>query len=369
MRQNWPLTHVLPAFLAIFTLLNAWPLAGFAKSHHAPQADTLVAALGTHAEADQDVLQVTNMLKNVLAASNKHQIEDVMSHYAPKFMSGDHLNVTQVRQMILETWKMYPDITYDSKLVSVRVAGDWATVETIDTAHATALPDGTLAGANKNRKGTLDSQSRGLLYLKKTADHWDIVGDQTLYEQAAILYGDVKTLQLLLSAPDTVMAEQSYSAKLTAKVPPGKLVIASIAKDPLVYPQRVPIEKFRSLSEDETQLERVFQANKEHLNEMLTVTVGVTEVTQQQDERPSIRLNGVATLIKRINVQPVVTATAGAVNGSTLVKRSASGLIDLTRGLTPPVVPTAPSATPEPSKTVTPNPAPSAAPNAAPAKP
>jgi ketosteroid isomerase-like protein len=302
-----------------------------AKMMNAQPALLPGANLASSAEAQQDVDHINAVLKDVLAASNKHAIDAVMSHYAVNYLSGDHLNLQQVKQMIQETWKLYPDIQYDSKLTSLRIAGDWATVETVDTAHATALPDGTLTGPNKAKKGTLDSQSRGLLYLKRAGEHWEIVGDQTLYEQAAILYGDVKNLQLLLSAPDNVVSDQSYTAKLTVKVPANKLVIASIAKDPLVYPQRIPQEKFRSMSDEDTVLERVLQANKDNLNEMITVTVGLTEITQEQDERPNIRLQGVATLVKRVNVMPNVTAVPTQVKGSDLVRKSASGQIDLSR--------------------------------------
>jgi hypothetical protein len=301
----------------------------WAKS--APIANPTMIGVTNLGDMEQDVAQITNLLRDVLTASNKHDINLVMSHYAVNYLSGDHLNVQQVKQMIAETWKLYPDITYDSKVVSIRVTGDWATVETLDTAHATALPDGTLSGPNKGKKGTLDSQSRGLLYLKRAGNHFEIVGDQTLHEQAAILYGDVKNLQMLLSAPDNVISDQPYTAKLTVKVPASKLVIASIAKDPLVYPQRVPQEKFRSLSDEDTVLERVLQANKDNLNEMITVTVGLTEISQEQDERPNIRLQGVATLVKRVNVVPNVTAVPGHIKGSDLVRKSASGQIDLSQ--------------------------------------
>jgi ketosteroid isomerase-like protein len=292
-----------------------------------------------HAELDNQAPVIMNLLKEVLAASNRHDIATVMHYYAPTYISGDHLNLDQVKQMIQETWKLYPDIRYDSKLVSLRVAGDWATVETQDTAHATAMPDGSLSGRYRQEKGTLDSQSRGLLYLKRTGTSWDIVGDQTLYEQAAILYGDVKNLSLLLSAPDSVVAEQAYTAKLHVKVPDNRLVIASISKDPLVYPQRLPQEKFRSLNTDDTVLERVMSANKDSLNEMITVTVGLTEVNQDKDDRPSIKLQGVATLVKRVNVSPRITAMTTMVNGGNLVRRSASGAIDLTRVENLPTVP------------------------------
>ena len=320
-----PLLH---AALVANLFMVSQPLV-LAKAVVAPSP--AITGVATTADMEQDVAHITNLLREVLAASNKHDISGVMSHYAVNYLSGDHLNLQQIKQMIVETWKLYPDITYDSKVVSIRVTGDWSTVETLDTAHATAMPDGTLSGPNKTRKGTLDSQSRGLLYLKRSGNHWEIVADQTLYEQAAILYGDVKNLQMLLSAPDTVISDQSYTAKLTVKVPPSKLVIASIAKDPLVYPQRTPQEKFRSLSDEDTVLERVLQANKDNLNEMITVTVGLTEISQDQDERPNIRLQGVATLVKRVNIMPNVNAIPAHIKGSDLVRKSASGQIDLSQ--------------------------------------
>ena len=95
----------------------------------------------------------------------------------------------------------------------------------------------------------------------------------------------------------------------------------------LLYPQEKPDDKFRSISPEKNRLERVFDANVTNRNEIVTATVGLTEVGQDKSSRPAIALRGITTLVKRVNVLPKVNTDDET--KLSLVKISANGAIDM----------------------------------------
>ncbi len=250
--------------------------------------------------SDIDVLAIEALLTRVLSASNAHQLDALMSAYAPRFVSGDHLTLKQVRNLIEETWKSYPAIQYVSKPLVIRVAGDWASVESIDSAKA----DIAASRETADQPGVLESHSRGMLHLQRIGTDWKIIGDTTLFESATIRYGSAKDMVLTLASPEQVAESAPYSAKLDVELAEGTFAVATIAKDPIVFPQPQPEERFRTLSSDRATLERVFEANGTHHNELVTATLGITTVSQDKENRPQVSLTGLATIVRRVNVIP-----------------------------------------------------------------
>jgi hypothetical protein len=267
---------------------------------HGKQHATTAGYSGIHIVGAQpdanEVAELLTAVRDLLAASNRHDMDSVLKHYSPRFVSGDNLSLDQVQKLISETWKIYPDIRYHSQVMALRIHGDWATVESMDGAQATAKAEKMV--------GQLRSQSRGMLFFHRIGKTWEICSDYTLYESAAILFGEARKLPMALSTPDQVFAGEPYTAKISVQLPPGVIGIAAIAKEPLVYPQRHSEDKFRTVSDEAPLLERVFDANQMNRNEMVTATLGLTQITQDASERPRVTFNGLATLVKRVNVQP-----------------------------------------------------------------
>jgi ketosteroid isomerase-like protein len=250
-----------------------------------------------------DESAVQTILKELLDASNRHDVDAVMHHYSPNFTSGDSLSIKEVRSLILDTWKMFPDIHYETQTLEVRMNGDWAAVESIDTAQAAAKVDPAIS----EKAGVMKSRSRGMLYLHRTGKTWEIVSDATLYEKATISYGLPETTIIDVETPEQVFAGESYSSKVLVSVPPGNIAFATLSQEPLTYPQHMEKDKFRTLSSDKMDLERIFKANSSNNNEVVTATIGFTEIGQDDQERPTINLKGVMTIVKRVNVIPKST--------------------------------------------------------------
>ncbi len=309
-------------FLLSLTLL----LASCPIGAPAAQAAKTAPASAMHIETQQASLQeataVQELLRNLMAASNQHNVEGVLRFYSPGFISGDSLSLKDIRGLILDTWKMFPDIKYESQILEIRINGRWATVESIDTATATAKVDPVVS----DKPGTMKSRSRGLLYLHKVGKTWEILSDYTLYEKAIITYGPFDNISIDVETPEQVFAGESYTAKVNVDVPSGNIAFATLTQEPLTYPQLTSKDKFRTLSSDKTDLERIFKANATSNNEVVTATVGFTEIGQDDQERPTINLKGIITVVKRVNVIPRSTFQAANLN-STLTRSSVDGKV------------------------------------------
>lgn len=256
------------------------------------------------AEKDSPVVaELLTTYSELVQASNQHNLGDILKHYNPQFISGDNLSLQQIKDLIQETWQAYPDICYDSKPLEIRVNGDWATVESSDHSTATAPPDKDIL----NLPGRMVSDSRSMLFLRRIGNTWEITSDSTLWEQATIRYGIGDEVQVILSTPEQVKAGESYSATVRATVPEGTFSIATIDNQTLTYPHEKADDKFRTLGGENNELQRVLKANTQNRNELVTATLGLTYVDQQNPDRPSLSLNGIATIVKRVNVVPITT--------------------------------------------------------------
>src|ERR1044072_8582465 len=98
----------LAAILAVSVVMA--PLAQAAKP--APQS-------AMHLETSKadlaDVTAIQEILRSLMEASNKHDIDSVLRHYAPGFISGDSLSLKDIRGLIQDTWQTVPHIKYDSQ--------------------------------------------------------------------------------------------------------------------------------------------------------------------------------------------------------------------------------------------------------------
>ncbi|MEM0951363.1 MAG: hypothetical protein AAGI66_04365 [Cyanobacteria bacterium P01_H01_bin.74] len=270
--------------------------------------------------ADEKALH--QILQNLLEAANTHDIKALLKHYSPHFISGDSLSLKDVKSLIEDTWKAFPDIQYTSKLMEMRVNGKWATIETIDESVATADIDPLIS----QNPGKMRSRSRAILYLQKVGSHWEVVSDATLYEKAHIVYGPFDDVDIDVQSPEQVFSGEDYTAKLIVNPPKGTVGFASLTKEQLTHPHQKTKDKFRTLSGLPSNLERIFEANTTNTNEMVTATVGFTQIGQDNRDRPTIQFKGVITVVKRVNVISKSTFEPGN-NTLELVRHSADGKI------------------------------------------
>lgn len=242
-------------------------------------------------------------IKRLLLIQNKYADAfdgvSLSSLYSDDFKSSDGFDKEVYFKLIDETWKSYPDITYKTDIKDINVKGDSASVDVYETSLATTmnLEQGVPI------YGELHAYSNGTYFLKKINDKWYISAETVKNEKSVLKYGDFRYFDVDLISPETAKAGEYYTAKLTVNVPSDAVIVASIGRDDISYPQKTPEEVFRKMSDDNT-LERMFLANKDGKNEYNVASVAMTR-PQVADGKMNLYMAGVAFVMARVNVEGI----------------------------------------------------------------
>jgi len=265
--------------------------------------DSRSTAFSVNAE-NKDINNITEIQKiNELLDSlendwNAYKIDNLIKYYADDFVNGDGLNIGSVKSLTSELWEAYPDIKTKSQDRTVRVYGEYATVESTDVFEGNSSMIRQEVGAS----GVLKAVSVGQVFLKKFGSVWKITSDKTIFERVSIGYALGSELidqnKVKLTAPEQVAGGQQYTAKLDFELPPDVKPVAAISKEVLLYPQVAAEDKFRLINEPK--LERLIPSNKSGKNELITATVGLTGGALKP------KLLGLVFLTRRVNVVPVL---------------------------------------------------------------
>lgn len=242
----------------------------------------------------KEIKEVESLLHNIETEWNAHNLDGVMAFYADDYINNDGLSKAAISSITKEFWQRYPDAKSKSKIKQIRVDGNFATVESRDSAVGTTEKENQDVGT----KGELSSVSEGRLFLKKFGATWKIAGDRIDYEKVRVSFGLARQLNASFSAPEQVRSGKQFSAKVDLSLPVGLAAICSITNQPLKYPQ-APEPDFIKLMRpvDGGTIERVMPANSENRNELLMATVGITNASRHH-------LMGLTILTRRMNVVP-----------------------------------------------------------------
>ncbi len=277
-------------FLWILVLVMALQMPGFA------------------AQTSEKAIQT--LLENQIKFSNKYDFENISKLYASEFINADGFDRNVYFKLIKETWKSYPQITYGAQIKDITANERYAQAQVCETASAVILDPGGLGTAE------LFSQANTIYHFEKTGDNWLITAEQLVDEKSFLRYGEARFIKMDLNAPALMEAGKPYTATLFIDAPQNSVVIASISRAAITYPQNKPEDVFRRMNEDNV-LERMFTTNKDNLNEYAVASIGIAmPPAPQQKNKRSAKANkgsgGMAVIMTRVNVVP---ANKSAVNG------------------------------------------------------
>lgn len=242
--------------------------------------------------------EVRKILYSHLKYSNSYKLEELQSLYADNYMNADGFNKTIYFDLIKKTWESYPDIKYRIEIKDIDIDGNLAVAQVNEYAVATTNTKSTMI----TEKGLLQSSSSSVYYLEKLNNEWKITSDHILFEKTYLRYGSAQFSQIDLSAPSQISANTQYTATLKITPPKNALVIASIGKESISYPQVVAEEVFRKLPESGT-LERVFKSNDKNINEYAVASFGITKAELKNTDI-KIYITGLGFVMTRVNVIP-----------------------------------------------------------------
>lgn len=231
--------------------------------------------------------------------TNKYDLKGLSSLYTQDFVNSDGFNKDVYFKLIEETWETYPDIVYKTDIKNIEYSDNYATVFVNETAIATTKEDlGDFTAI-----GELYSTSQCVYHLEKQGTKWLINSEKIIEETSTLKYGDARYTDIELNVPKQIGANKSYTATLKVNSPKNSVVIASINKENIVYPQTKSDDAFRKMP-DNNILERVFTSNKNNVNEYAVASIGITQAENYTDNQIRVYMGGLAFIMTRINVIP-----------------------------------------------------------------
>ena len=274
-----------------------------ANVFYSPAQAGVVQNLKTKISYNREIKNTRNAIKDVFAKqdeyTNSHELEKLSSIYAENFVNTDGFDKKLYFKLIEDTWETYPDITYTTEIRDIRLNGNYAVVQTFETAFATTHE----VSDTIDTYGTLSSNANSIYYLQKNGSDWVIFAEQVLDEKSQLKYGDARFVQMDLNAPKIVNAGAEYSASLNIQLDDDETAVASIDTQEIIHPIGKPEETFRNLS-SQNQLERLFKANSKNINEYVTASIGIAKAEPYDEKYSKVYVSGIAFLMTRINVIP-----------------------------------------------------------------
>ncbi len=284
---------ILPLILSLaFVSIQTEPAhAGFLKTYKAQ-----ISKNKEYKNTREDVKKVFEKQDEY---TNSHNLEKLSELYSEDFVNTDGFGKKVYFQLIKDTWDTYSDIIYSTVIRDIQIDGDFATVQTYETALATTHEQSDTIDAF----GELRSTANSIYYLKKFGEKWKITAEQILNEKSQLKYGDARFIKMDLTAPNMINAGQEYTASLNIELGENESAIASIENQEIIHPLDTPKEIFRQLG-SQNELERIFNANKKNINEYATASIGIAKAVPYDETRARVYVSGIAFLMTRVNVIP-----------------------------------------------------------------
>lgn len=242
---------------------------------------------------------VKKVIDSQTVYTNKYDLKGLATLYSDDFVNSDGFNKDIYFKLIDETWKTYPDITYNTEIKNIDFNDNYATVFVHETAVATA----TDTVGEIQVIGELYSTAKSVYFLEKTGSKWVISSEKIVEETSALKYGDARYINMELNSPKQTGPNKYYTTTLKVDAPSDSVVIASISKENIVYPQTKAEDAFRKLPDDNI-LERVFLSNRNNVNEYTVASVGITKAEPYNENQVKVYMGGLAFIMTRVNVIP-----------------------------------------------------------------
>lgn len=246
--------------------------------------------------------EIKNLFKLQEKYTNKQDIEGIKSLYADKYMSCDGFDKSIFIKLAEKTWKTYKNLKYKCCVKNIILTGDNQA-----TAEVEEYIDGLSYVGTKyisSGYGLLENVSKSVYFLEKINGKWQIVSDNIYLEHTFLTYGSAKFTPSYLSSPEQVNAGSNYEISLYVDPPKNSIIIGSLAKENVTYPQVSAEEIFRRLPDTNT-LERIIKANSKNLNEYAVAFYVIMDTNDSDDiETLQMRVTGVGIAMNRVNVIP-----------------------------------------------------------------
>ena len=250
-------------------------------------------------ENRQELKEIKNLFKVHNNLANKHDIKGLEAIYSEHYVNNDGFNREVYFKSIKETWDTCKDLTYNTKILSIDITGDYASVRVEENANGTIYDTIDMAPIS----GELHSKSTGIYHLEQVNGKWYITGETSITDESSLLYGDARFMNLEIQAPNQVMAGETYTTTVKVDSDANMFVIGSIDADPVTYPANTPKSELRPMPQSQV-LERLLKANTDNINEYTVASLAISKAQNMGSDKFRVYIAGLACIMKRVNVIP-----------------------------------------------------------------
>lgn len=287
----------------ILTLLLLCP-ASFAQNNVPSDNIALLTKQGFFDKPQQSTFlgsyeEVRKVIYQHLRYANSYNLNGLMTLYAPNYINSDGIGKDIYFDLIKKTWQTYPNIKYKIDIKNVEINGNSAVIQVSENAIATTDAKSKIV----NETGLLESFSNSVYYLENMNNKWLITSDHIVSEKTYLRYGSAKLLDIQLDAPSQIAADTPYTSTLRMDVPKDSIIIASVGKENITYPQTISEEVFRKMPQGGV-LERVLKSNDKNINEYSVASFGITKAKITNQTEIKIYITGLGFVMSRVNVIP-----------------------------------------------------------------
>ena len=246
---------------------------------------------------------VEALFSDIYEAWNEHDIDKLFGFYSKDFVTGDGITKADYKKLTQALWDAYPTIKIENQKRTIRSQDQYATISGIDFFYGESKEE----NKDLKEKGKLNAISQGQIFLQKFGRDWKVVSDKIQFELVTVYYGNAKEYldehNIYFSSPEQVKAGEHYSAVLYFILPENVKATATINKELIQKPEDSPNEEaFQSIKEHK--LERLFDANENNQNELVSATIIISKGIIQP------KLDGILYISKRVNVVPQIIPEA-----------------------------------------------------------
>ncbi|MBV8886481.1 MAG: nuclear transport factor 2 family protein [Chroococcidiopsidaceae cyanobacterium CP_BM_RX_35] len=142
----------LAVSLLTLSLISGWNRA----QAETPQGFAGATSGNSRAQAQTAPSQIQNLLAQIDAAANRHDVNALLQFYSQNFTNSDGLTRLTMAKTLTQLWQRYPNLKYQTQLQSWQSEGKGYLLQTVTSIT------GTQSGTNRNMalNSTIKSQQR-----------------------------------------------------------------------------------------------------------------------------------------------------------------------------------------------------------------
>lgn len=216
--------------------------------------------------------ELTNLLGQIDAAANRHDVQAVMEFYSPNLTHSDGFTPASLEQALSALWQRYPNATYQTQLTNWEAIDNGFVIETRTTIAGTEAASDRQFAMN----ATIDSRQR--------IEGQAIVEQTILSEQSRLTSGEnPPTVDVTLPATASLNSEFTFDA--VVQEPLGdRLLLGSALEEPVsveAYTTTPPIDFELLNSGGVFKVGTVTEPGDRWISTVIVRDDGLTAVTQR----------------------------------------------------------------------------------------